>query len=320
MSPGAERIVAEVPPIATPTRAGRAGLALLASITLLWGFNWPVLKIAVGEMPVFTFRSISLLIGVVGMFIVCRMEAKPWRLPRADVLPCLYVSIVTITGWNVASTFGLLYMPPGRASILAFTMPLWAALLAVPMLKERMTANIIAGLMLGLAGIALLILPDIRHFAIDPLGPIFMVAAAVSWALGTVGFKLHRWSAPITTITAWQFVFGAVPVIIGALIFDHGFSLGGVTWRGWAALVYASVVCTVYCYWAWFRVVEVYPATVAAIGTLGIPVVGVWSSALVLGEPIGLTEVAALALVLAALVTVLILPGLGRKPLTTERR
>ena len=70
MSPGAERVVAEVPPIAAPAHAGRAGLALLASITLLWGFNWPVLKIAVGEMPVFTFRSISLLIGVVGMFIV----------------------------------------------------------------------------------------------------------------------------------------------------------------------------------------------------------------------------------------------------------
>jgi drug/metabolite transporter (DMT)-like permease len=300
-------------PAAVAVRSSRAGLILLASITLLWGCNWPVLKIAVGEIPVFSFRSICLLIGVVGMFFVCRLEGKPWRLPRADIVPCFWVSLVTITGWNVASTFGLLHMAPGRASILAFTMPLWAALMAVPMLKERMSATRIVGLILGLAGMAMLILPDLAHLAVDPLGPIYMIVAAIMWALGTVGFKLHRWHAPITTVTAWQFVFGVVPVIAGAFIVDNGASLGSVTWHGWLALTYASVVCTVYCYWAWFRIVEIYPATVAAIGTLGIPVVGVFSSAAVLGEPIGLTEIAALALVLGALVTVLILPNLQRK-------
>jgi drug/metabolite transporter (DMT)-like permease len=220
-----------------------------------------------------------------------------------------------ITGWNVASTFGLQHMVPGRASIIAFTMPLWAALLSVPLLKERMTLTRIVGLMLGLAGMAALILPDLAHLAVDPLGPIFMLAAAILWALGTVGFKLHRWSAPGTTITAWQFVFGTVPVIIGALVVDRGFQLSSVTWHGWSATLYSSLVCTVFCYWAWFRIVGIYPATVAAIGTLGIPVVGVWSSAAVLGESIGLTEISALALVLTALVTVLILPSLRRKPL-----
>jgi drug/metabolite transporter (DMT)-like permease len=300
---------------AAPARPSRAGLVLLASITLLWGCNWPVLKIAVGEIPVFTFRSICLVIGVVGMFFVCWLESKPWRLPRGDLLPCFYVAMFNITGWNVASTFGLQHMAPGRASILAFTMPLWAALLAVPLLKERMTLTRIVGLVLGLAGMAMLILPDMAHLAVDPLGPIYMLAAAIVWALGTVGFKLHRWSAPITTVTAWQFVFGVVPVILGALVVDHDVSLAGASWHAWAATLYSSVVCTAFCYWAWFRIVGIYPATVAAIGTLGIPVVGVWSSAAMLGEPIGLTEMAALALVLASLVTVLILPGLQRKPL-----
>jgi len=305
----------EISPGAASARAPWAGLALLASITLLWGFNWPVLKIALGEIPVFTFRSLCLVIGLVGMFFVCWLEGKPWRLPRRDLMPCFYVAMFNITGWNVASTYGLQHMAPGRASILAFTMPLWAALLAVPFLKERMTLTRIVGLMLGLAGMAMLILPDMAHLAVDPLGPIYMLAAAIVWSLGTVGFKLHRWSAPITTVTAWQFVFGVVPVILGALVVDHDASLAGVSWYAWAATLYSSVVCTVFCYWAWFRIVEIYPATVAAIGTLGIPVVGVWSSAAMLGEPIGLTEIAALALVLASLVTVLILPGLQRKPL-----
>ena len=292
----------------------RTGLILLASITLLWGCNWPVLKIAVSEMPVFTFRSISLASGIIGMFFVCWLEGKPWRLPRRDIMPCFYVAITTITGWNLASTLGLQHMAPGRASILAFTMPLWAALLAVPMLKERLTGLRIIGLILGLAGMALLIWPDRASLALDPLGPIYMIAAAVLWALGTVGLKMHRWSAPLTTITAWQFVFGTLPVVIGALIVDRGFSFDNVTWHGWAAVFYASAVCTVYCYWAWFRIVEIYPATVAAIGTLGIPVVGVWSSAAVLGESVGLSEIGALVLVVGALLTVLILPAFQRKP------
>ncbi len=292
----------------------RIGLLLLISITILWGCNWPVLKIAVSELPVFTFRSLSLASGFVGMFFLCWVEKMPIWLPRRDVLPCLFVALTTITGWNLASTLGLQHMAPGRAAILAFTMPLWAALMAVPMLHERMTKLRLLGLVLGLAGMALLIWPDRANLTRDPLGPIYMIGAAISWALGTVGLKMHRWSVPLATITAWQFAFGTLPVVVGAFIVDRHVDFGAVDLRGWSAVFYASIVCTVYCYWAWFRVVEIYPATVAAIGTLGIPVVGVWSSALVLGEAVGLSEIAALALVVAALVTVLILPNLQRKP------
>src|SRR5262249_37181868 len=150
----------------------------------------------------------------------CRIEGKPWRLPRRDVLPCFFAAMANITGWNIASTLGLQHMAPGRASIIAFTMPLWAALLAAPILKERLTVYRIIGLGLGLAGMAALLLPALPQLAIDPLGPLFMLAAAILWALGTVGFKVHRWSAPATTVIAWQFVFGVLPVILGALIVD----------------------------------------------------------------------------------------------------
>ncbi len=296
----------------------RLGLALIASITILWGFNWPVLKIAVSEMPVFTFRSISLASGIIGMFFLCWIEKKPIWLPRRDVLPCFLVAMATITGWNLASTLGLQHMAPGRASILAFTMPLWAALMAVPMLHEKMTRLRLLGLVLGLAGMALLIWPDRASLVLDPLGPIYMIGAAITWALGTVGLKMHRWSVPLTTITAWQFAFGTLPVVIGALIADRDVSFAAVDLRGWSAVFYASIVCTVYCYWAWFRIVEIYPATVAAIATLGIPVVGVFSSAAVLGESVGLSEIGALALVVSALVVVLILPGLSQRNLVAR--
>ena len=196
-------------------------------------------------------------------------------------------------------------------------MPLWAALMAVPMLKERLTATRLGGLALGLAGMGFLLLPDLPRLAIDLLGPLYMLMAAVSWAFGTVAFKMHRWSAPTATVVAWQLVFGAVPVILGALLFDRDFPLASVSWLAWAATFYATAICTVFCYWAWFRVVEIFPASVAAIGTLAIPVVGVWSGAVALGEPVGLMELIALALVLAALAVVLILPAMQRAQAAT---
>jgi drug/metabolite transporter (DMT)-like permease len=296
-----------------PSAAGsRAGLLLLVAITLFWGANWPAIKIAVSEMPVFTFRSISLLAGGLGLLAICGIARQPLLLPRRDFMPCLYTALFNITIWNMAASAGVQHMAAGRASIVAFTMPLWAALMAVPMLKERLTATRVVGLALGLAGMGFLLLPDLPRLMLDPLGPLYMLVAALSWAFGTVLFKMQRWSAPMATIVAWQLILGAIPVVLGTLLLDRDFRLASVDWHGWAAVFYATAVCTVFCYWAWFRIVQIYPAPVAAIGTMAIPVVGVWSSAIVLGEPVGLLELIALALVLAALGVVLIVPAWRR--------
>lgn len=69
----------------------------------------------------------------------------------------------------------------------------------------------------------------------------------------------------------------------------------------------------VFCHWAWFKVLTVFPAPVAALGTLAIPVVGVVASALWLGEPLGLQEAAALGFVIGGLAIVLLLPQRSRE-------
>lgn len=293
--------------------ADRTGLLLIASITLFWGVNWPAMKLAVGEVPVWSFRTICLVVGGLGLLAMCRAGRLPLAVPRAELGPLLLVAFFNITGWHLCSAFGLVYMPAGRASIVAFTMPLWAALLAVPLLGDRPSWRLTVGLAAGMAGMAVLVVPDWQSIVAAPLGLLFMLLAALSWAAGTVLLKRFRWSMPTAVLAGWQLALGGLPVAAGALLLDRGFDPLAVSATAWGATIYAALIPMIYCHWAWFRVVGIYPAAVAAVGTLAIPVVGVLSSSLALGEPVGLDVVLSLVLVLAGLGVVLILPRPQRR-------
>lgn len=307
------------PAVAGKARGGaddRFGLLLIASITLFWGVNWPAMKLAVAEVPVWTFRTICLVIGGLGLLAICRLARMSLAVPRGQIWPLILVSLFNITGWHLFSAAGLVYMPAGRASIVAFTMPLWAALLAIPILDERLSKTTAAGMAVGMAGMAVLVLPDWQGLLAAPLGILFMLLAALSWAAGTVLLKRFRWSISTAALAGWQLLLGGVPVTLGAVIFDRGFDPLAVSGTAWAATLYAALIPMIYCHWAWFRVVGIYPAAVAAIGTLAIPVLGVLSSNWALGEAIGVEEVLSLLLVLAGLVLVLVVPALRARAAT----
>ena len=287
-----------------------AGLSLLAVLTILWGVNWPVMKRAVTEVPVWTFRSICLFGAGAGFVLICRLAGQSFRVPRGQVRPLLIVSFFNVTIWHICSATGLVHLAASRASIIAFTMPLWATLFAVPLLGERPTLYTVGGLLAGLAGMAVLILPQYDSVLADPIGPVVMLVAAMSWAIGTVALKYYRFTMPVAVLTGWQLILGGIPVAIGALVFDRDFNPSAVSWTAWLATAYAVIVATLFCHWAWFKLVSRFPAVAISVGTLAIPVVGVLASAIGLREPVGWDALTALALVLAALFLVLILPAL----------
>ena len=192
-------------------------------------------------------------------------------------------------------------MDAGRAVIIAFTMPLWANILSALLLKERITSTRLLALGIGLGGLGLLIWPELEAVGAAPLGAVFMIAAAVSWAAGTVLIKLTDWNTPTTVLAGWQLLLGGIPVVMGALFFETGgFSLN-VSERAIFALTYNILFPMIYCHWAYFTLVRIFPASIASISTLAIPVVGVFSSAVILNESVGSSEIMALVLVVAAL-------------------
>jgi drug/metabolite transporter (DMT)-like permease len=188
-------------------------------------------------------------------------------------------------------------------------MPLWTVIFARVLVGERITAPRLAALGLGLGGMAALIAPEAGKLWHAPAGLVLMLVAAGAWAFGTVLIKAQRWTIPTSVLTGWQIVLGAIPIVLGTLVRSFSAADSGVVsrlaWLSAAALLgtaYATFVGAIFCHWAWFRLVSILPVAVASIGTLGIPIVGLFASALVLDEPVGPAELIALVLVLGGLV------------------
>jgi drug/metabolite transporter (DMT)-like permease len=282
-----------------------AGFALLAGLTIIWGTNWPAMKIVLSEVTVWWFRSACLIIGGAGLLTISYLTGGMVRVPAGQIKPLLACAIFNIVGWHVCSGYGVLLMPAGRAAIIAFTMPVWAALFARVMLGEALTKAKLASLAFGVAGLAVLIGPDFIVVGTAPRGALFMLLAALSWAYGTVLFKRTEWSLPVASNVGWQLFIGSAPVTIGAILLEPVPDVTRLSSNVLLALAYALIFPMLFGQWAYFQIVHLFPASIAAIGTLAMPIIGVFSSALMIGEPIGLRELLALALVCASLASVL---------------
>lgn len=284
----------------------RAGYLLLAALTLFWGGNWPVMKLALTEIPVWWFRAICLLCGGIGLLSLARVGGQRLAVPRRELRPLMICTLFNVVGWHICSAYGVSLMAAGRASIIAFTMPLWATLLGSLVLGDRLTARRATGLGLGLASLLVLIGPDLGAARAAPLGAVFMLGAAMSWAAGTISVKHFALSLPTAVLAGWQLVLGCIVVVPIALIFEDPPAPADLSGAALLSLAYIIALPMVFCQWAYLKVVRLFPAVLAAIGTLAIPVVGVLFSALILGEAVGLREFAALALVCGGLATVLL--------------
>jgi drug/metabolite transporter (DMT)-like permease len=280
---------------------------LLAVLTLGWGFNWPMMKMTLAELPVWTFRGLCVGSGAIGLFIIARATRQSIRVPRSQWGWLAVISICNVTLWNVLIGYGLRMLPAGRSAILAYSMPIWAVLLSVFILHEKLSRRRILGLLLGMAGMAVLLGGELSIMRTSPVGSMLVLGGAIAWALGTVLMRRHPTTVSTTALTAWQLLIGGLPIMLGALVFDWG------TWQpiGPAAtvgLVYNMTFVFIFCYWAWFKIATTAQPGVSSLSTLMIPVVGVFSGIWLLGESPRWQEYVALGLVIASLATVLIPP------------
>jgi drug/metabolite transporter (DMT)-like permease len=274
---------------------------LLALLSLFWGLAWPAMKIVLGEVRPWTFRAICLTAGGAALLAVARAGGAALRVPAGDLKPLVITSLINITGWHILSAYGLTILHAGRAAIIAYSMPLWAILLSRLLLKEHITSARLWALGIGSTGLALLLGPDLRAVGAAPLGALTMVGAAVCWAAGTVLVKFFKWHMPGTLVMGWQLLIGGIPIVLGAILIDPVTAIAAVSWKAIAALIFVIALPTIFCHWAFFMVVQIFPANVAALSTLSVPVIGVFSSALILGEPVTATELAALFLIVLSL-------------------
>ena len=284
---------------------------MLTALAIIWGTNWPIMKIAVLGVEPWMFRAMCTLGGGIGMLALARAGGHAIRVPRDQFLWLAAVAPFSIAGWMVFSALGVGIMGSGRAAILAYTMPLWAVLFARFVLKEPLTPARLIGLALGMAAVVVLLSHDFAMIEDSPLGAFFMLCAAVTWALGAVLFKRAPWRLPVMVIVGWQLVLVGIPVTVVALATEP-LPRHGDLWA-WLAVAYNIGPSGILGFYLWNRVLILLPAGAAAVGSLAVPVIGVMAGALMLGEVIGWREWTALLLVATAIATVMgAIPGLGR--------
>jgi len=294
---------------AAATHSLARSMAPVAVLALVWGCNWPMLKIGVNELAPLTFRAITLPFAALGMLAVASLTGDNLRIPRHLWGKIGVLAALNISGWNGIVLFGVQQLPAGRSVILAFTMPIWAMLIARFVLREPLSPRKLLGLLLGTSGMALLIGDEIRNIREAPFGAVMVLTAAIVWALGTVLLNKWRPALPQNTLSGWMMLLGWLPLAVMAPLFDAQpltQTLSSLSAGGWVAVLYNVFLAGTIAHWAWFRMVRTLPVAVSSLSSLPVPIVGVFAGIVVLHERPGLNEWLALALVVLALLTVLL--------------
>jgi drug/metabolite transporter (DMT)-like permease len=290
----------------------------LVLLWLVWGTSWPAMRAVFLEMPVWQFRAVTCTLGGLALLALARLGGTRLWPARGDWAPLALASLFNMTIWHVTSGYGLSMIGGGHAAVVCYTMPIWTALLSAAIGLERLGARVLMSLGLGLGGVAVLASHDFAALGLRWLGLVFVLASGISWGIGTVLIKRRPWSVGLNALAGWQLLLGVVPIALVALATER-FALHEASRAAIAAAVYTLVVGTIAGYALWFKVVSLFPPTTASIGALVTPVLGVASSALVLGEPVGWRELAALALVLSAVALVIFRPAPKAAPVAAPQ-
>ena len=285
----------------TPARAAitPAGLMFLAITSVGWGFNWPVTKYLLSELPPLTMRGGAGVIGALLLAAMAVFSGQSLHVPRALWPRLVLAAMLNVALWMALMGLALLWLPASEAALIAYTMPIWASMLAWPVLGERPNLLRVISLVMAFAGLASIM--GGNGFAASVAkwpGIVMALGGAVGFAVGTVMAKKLPLNLPPLSAAAWQIGIGCLPVAIVGLLVESA-DITKLSNLGWVLLFYSTVIQFCVAYVAWFAALARLPASVAAIGTMAVPVIGVVVSAIVLHEPLGIGQIAALLLTLA---------------------
>jgi drug/metabolite transporter (DMT)-like permease len=279
-----------------------AGLMFLAITSLGWGFNWPVTKYLLGELPPLTLRGSSGVVGAALLALLAVTRGQSLHVPRALWPRLLLAAALNVGAWMALMGLALLWLPASEAALIAYTMPVWASLIAWPVLGERPTLLRALALVMAFAGLAAIMGGNgVAASEAKLPGIIMALTGSLGFAVGTVLAKKLPLPLPPVSAAAWQIGLGCLPVAVVGLLIEQS-NWQAVTNIGWLLVVYSTVIQFCVAYVAWFAALARLPASVAAIGTMAVPVIGVIASAVALHEPLGPGQIAALMFTLAGVV------------------
>jgi drug/metabolite transporter (DMT)-like permease len=217
-------------------------------------------------------------------------------------------TVFNLAIWNVATAYAAILIPSGQAAILGFTMPLWLALISWAVLGDKLEPRMIVAILLGALAVGLLMVDGAEAYALAPLGFALGLLAGIGWAIGTLILKRRPMAVPALVASGWMLLLAAVPITTAALVLGSG-PWFWPSWSSIAVIGYIALVPMSVGNVAWFAIVGMLPAHVAALSSILVPVVAMLSGALVHGEPLGPMQWGAIACSVGGLSLALLRPA-----------
>ena len=285
-------------------------LVLLALLTVVWGTNWPLFKIALDELPVLTFRAVSMTAACLMLTAILLVRGESFAVPKGKWPALIAASATNIFIWNIATSLAVLYIPSGHASVLAYTMPLWVAVIGFTVFGQRLTGRLLAAILIGALAVLALMLPNFRSYDTAPAGLFWGLFAGFCWAVGTFIVKRTAWAGMGLSLTFWLVLISLPPMVLGALVID-GLPDHWPSAKAIIVTIYTGAIPMALGTATWFALVKLLPTQVAALSSIAIPIVAIVSGVLALNEPLSALQTIAIGSTVVALWLALI-PGRQR--------
>jgi drug/metabolite transporter (DMT)-like permease len=262
----------------------RRQAALLALLTLLWGLNWPMMKIALRESGPLWFRALTMTGGVVLLALWAASRGLRLAPTRAQWAPLAIVALPNIVGWHLGSIVGLSLLPAGRAVILAFTMPVWTVLLGALLFGHALTRGALLASLFALIAVALLGAQEFGALSGQPVGVLWLQFAAASWALGTLLLRRRAIALAPEVVTVWMMALGSVVFLAAALTLEPWPAPSAWSGTMWVAMAWGVIVNFGISQAIWFALASALAPQASSFSLMAVPLVGVLSSAFVTAE------------------------------------
>ena len=280
--------------------------AALFLLTLIWGYNWVVMKLAVQYASPFQFAALRTFLGALMLFLVLILTKRPLALKEFPTM--LTLGLLQTVGFTGLLILALVSGGAGKTAVLSYTMPFWVMLFAWPMLNEKVQGWQWLAVVFALFGIVLIF--DPLHIKGDGFSMTLALLSGISWAISAiVSKKLHQ-RAPhldLLNITAWPTLLGSIPIIILALVLPAP----PIQWTDtfYYTIIYSIFLSGSLAWVLWLYALQRLPAGVASMASMLAPVIGVSAAWLQLGErptPIELVGMLFIALALVTISTITI--------------
>jgi len=277
----------------------------LLALTLMWGVNWPMMKLSLQELTPLYFRASTMFLGALCLCAYMVTRGERMRPTGKELLTIAALGVPNILGWHTLSIFGVQELASGRAAILGFTMPIFTVLIGATFFGERITPRVRVAVVSAAIAVGLLLWHELQSMTGRPVGVAWMLTAAISWAIGTLMFRRAHLTLSALVVTVWMLLLGSLAVWVLAIALEPVPAPASFTTAMWVSLAYGVLINYGAAQLIWFGMARDLPPATSAMSVMAIPLVGTLSATALVGEVPHWQDWIAMGFVMMAIASVL---------------